>query len=80
MGPEALLRAACELAYVVARNGAEEEPPVEPPAAMRSFLYVADLSDRALTVAQHAIEDDPAFRRRVADRADDGLVGPAGML
>lgn len=80
MGPEALLRAACELAYVVARNGAEDEAPVDPPAAMRSFLYVADLSERALAVAQQAIEDDPAFRRRVADQAEEKLVRRAGIL
>lgn len=80
MGSEVLLRSACELSYQVARDGVEAEPPVDPPPAMRSFLYVADLPERALTVAQQAIEDDPAFRRRVAERADEDVVGRAGYL
>lgn len=80
MGSEVLLESACELSYQIARDGVEAEPPVDPPAAMRSFLYVADLPDRALTVAQQAIEDDPAFRRRVAERADEDAVGRAGYL
>ncbi len=80
MGSEVLLRSACELSYQIARDGVEAEPPVDPPPAMRSFLYVADLPGRALTVAQQAIEDDPAFRRRVAERADEDIVGRAGYL
>ena len=80
MGSEVLLRSACELSYQIARDGVEAEPPVDPPAAMRSFLYVADLPARALTVAQQAIEDDPGFRRRVAERADEDVVGRAGYL
>ena len=51
MGPEALLRKACELSYVIARDGVEADPPIEPPRPMRSFLYVADLPDRGLEVA-----------------------------
>jgi predicted nucleic acid-binding Zn-ribbon protein len=80
MGSEVLLQSACELSYQIARDGVEAEPPVDPPPAMRSFLYVADLPGRALTVAQQAIEDDPAFRRRVAERADEDVVGRAGYL
>ncbi|MGF1600331.1 MAG: hypothetical protein ACFCVK_26105 [Acidimicrobiales bacterium] len=80
MRPEELLQAACELSYVVAREGAENDPPIEPPGPMRSFLYVADLPTRALTVAQQSIEEDPAFRRRVAAEADEAEVGRAGFL
>ncbi|MDH3678448.1 MAG: hypothetical protein OEV40_00735 [Acidimicrobiia bacterium] len=80
MGSEVLLKSACELSYQIARDGVEADPPVDPPAAMRSFLYVADLPSRALTVAQQAIEDDPAFRRRVAEHADEAEVGRAGYL
>ncbi|MFV0257051.1 MAG: hypothetical protein ACK5PP_01200 [Acidimicrobiales bacterium] len=47
---------------------------------MRSFLYVSELPSRALTVAQEAIEEDPAFRRRVAEAADEADIGRAGYL
>ncbi len=80
MGSEELLKPACELSYAVARDGAEAKPPTEPPAAMRSFLYVAQLPGRALSVAQQAIEEDPSFRRRVAERATESEVGRAGFL
>jgi len=79
MGSEELLKPACELSYAVARDGAEAKPPMEPPAAMRSFLYVAQLPGRALSVAQQAIEEDPSFRRRVAERATESEVGRAGF-
>ncbi len=80
MGSEVLLQSACELSYQIARDGVENNPPTDPPAAMRSFLYVSELPGRALTVAQQAIEDDPAFRRRVAEQADEDVVGRAGYL
>ncbi len=80
MGSEELLKPACELSYAVARDGAEAKPAMEPPAAMRSFLYVAQLPGRALSVAQQAIEEDPSFRRRVAERATESEVGRAGFL
>ncbi len=80
MGSEDLLKPACELSYAVARDGAEAKPATEPPAAMRSFLYVAQLPGRALSVAQQAIEEDPSFRRRVAERATESEVGRAGFL
>ena len=80
MGPEALLQPACELSYVVARDGAEADPPVEAPATMGEYLYLTDLPSAALTVARKAIEDDPAFRRRVAEEATEDDIGRAGYL
>ncbi|MFV0523995.1 MAG: hypothetical protein ACK5RL_05795 [Acidimicrobiales bacterium] len=80
MGSETLLRSACELSYAVARSGLEATPSIEPPATMRSFLYVSELPSRALTVAQEAIEEDPSFRRRVAEEADEADIGRAGYL
>jgi predicted nucleic acid-binding Zn-ribbon protein len=80
MGSETLLKPACELSYAIARDGVEGEPPVDPPDVMRSFLYVGELPGRALSLAQQAIEDDPAFRRRVADKATEDDVGRAGYL
>ena len=46
-----VLRPACELAFAVARAGADAAEPIEPPAAMRSFLYVDDLPRRAIAAA-----------------------------
>lgn len=74
------LQAACELAFAVAREDTEANHPVQPPASMRSFLYVSDLPRRAITVAQQAIEDDSDFRARVASRASEETVGRAGYL
>ncbi|MGI9598860.1 MAG: hypothetical protein ACR2QK_22030, partial [Acidimicrobiales bacterium] len=79
MGAESL-QAACELAFVVARDDTESNYPVEPPSSMRSFLYVSELPRRAITVAQQAIEDDSEFRARVASRASEDAVGRAGYL
>ena len=79
MGAESL-QAACELAYSVARSDAEGDPSIEPPASMRSFLYVSELPRRAVTVAQQAIEDDADFRSRVAAEATEESVGRAGFL
>lgn len=74
------LQTACELAYVVARDDAQSDQQAEPPASMRSFLYVSELPRQATTVAQQAIEGDSAFRSRVANKASEGAVGRAGFL
>ncbi len=73
------LDSACELAFQVAREGLEANPPINPPAAMRSFLYVAHLPRRAMTVAQRAIEEDPEFRARVVAVAEEDSVGVEGQ-
>jgi len=75
-----VLRSACQLAFVVAREGAEANDPIDPPSAMRSLLYVEDLPRRALAAAQQVIEENSEFRHRVAMRADEGDVGRAGFL
>jgi regulator of replication initiation timing len=80
MAAEPQLTPACELAFAVARDGVEASPPQEPPAPMRSFLYVAQLPRRALAVAQRVLDEDPAFRRTVAERATEENVGRAGWL
>lgn len=74
------LAAACELAFAVARDGEKAVPPVEPPASMRNYLYVAQLPRRAMTVAQRAIDEDPTFRRRVAAQATEQSLGRTGFL
>ncbi len=72
------LAATCTLAFAVAREGVEAVPPVEPPAPMRSFLYVATLPKRAMSVAQRVLEDDHEFRQRVIARATERNVGTEG--
>ena len=79
MGTEPLADA-CELAFEVARQGVEASPPIDPPASMRSFLYVAQLPRRAMSVAQRVIDSDPQFRQRVAAQATEARVGRAGYL
>ncbi len=74
------LSAACELAFSVARDGVEATPPVDPPTPMRSFLYVAQLPKRAMTVAQRVIDEDPEFRAQVASKATPESVGEIGHL
>ena len=60
---------ACELAFLVAREGVEQDPPIDPPASMRMFLYVRQFPQRALTVARQTMAEDPEFRARVAAEA-----------
>jgi len=79
MGSEALLRPACWLSYVVAHEGLRLKPVIDPPFAMREHLD-DDPNDRALAVAQQAIDNDPGFRRRVANTAGEDEVGRAGYL
>ena len=74
------LSAACELAFSVARDGVEATPPIDPPTPMRSFLYVAQLPKRAMTVAQRVIDEDPEFRAQVAQAANQEAVGEIGYL
>lgn len=74
------LSAACQLAFSVAREGVEATPPVDPPTPMRSFLYVAQLPKRAMTVAQRVIDEDPEFRVKVAQVANAESVGEIGYL
>lgn len=74
------LSAACELAFSVARDGVEATPSVDPPTPMRSFLYVAQLPKRAMTVAQRVIDEDPEFRAHVAQAATPESVGEIGYL
>ncbi len=73
------LNRACELAFLVAREGVEQDPPIDPPAPMRMFLYVREFPQRAITVARQVLAEDEEFRRRVADRADVESVGETAL-
>lgn len=73
------LNRACELAFLVAREGVEQDPPIDPPASMRMFLYVRQFPQRALTVARQVLADDHEFRSRVATAATIDNVGEVGL-
>ena len=72
MGDE-MLASVCELAFDVAKEGSA-------PSAMKNYLYLAQRPPRAYSVAQRALEEDPSFRARVAERATIENVGEAGYL
>ncbi len=80
MAIEPELQPVAELAFEVARTGIESTPSIAAPAAMRSFLYVANLPSRALSVAQQVIDTDDDFRARVAAVATEERVGRVGWL
>lgn len=72
MGDE-MLASVCELAFDVAKEG-------DAPPSMKNYLYLAHRPPRAFSVAQRALEEDAAFRQRVAARATPDNVGEAGYL
>ncbi len=73
------LNLACELAFLVAREGVEQDPPIDPPAPMRMFLYVRQFPQRALTVARQVLINDDEFRARVAVVATAENAGEVGL-
>jgi predicted RNA-binding protein with PIN domain len=78
--PVRRLRPAIEVALRVAREG-EEADPVEPaPAALRRYLSFAKLPAPALEATRRVVDDDPVFRRRVAEATTAEDVGDVGWL
>jgi hypothetical protein len=75
-----LLRRALEVAFVVALAGARQRPPIVPPPALKPYLKLKKLPPAALVPVRRAVEDDHAFRERVAEVATEDLVGRAGWL
>ena len=74
----ALLRPVLEAAVAVAREGERATPPVLAPGPLRRYLSFARLPDPALEVARRVLDDDEAFRSRVAGAVDVETVGRAG--
>jgi predicted RNA-binding protein with PIN domain len=73
----ALLRSALELAWVVAREDQESAP-----RALRRIVRFASLPPAALAKVRRVVEEDEAFRARVADAAvlAENVLGRAGWL
>jgi predicted RNA-binding protein with PIN domain len=65
---------------VVAREGERATPAVTAPTQLRRYLNFARLPDPALEVARRVLDDDPAFRERVAMSTGEVVVGRAGWL
>ena len=65
---------------MVAREGERATPVVAAPTQLRRYLNFARLPDPALEVARRVLDDDPAFRERVAMSTGEVVVGRAGWL
>lgn len=81
-GLSELLRPALELAVDVARAGLAGDPAMEAPRPLRPILRFRQLSAAALASVRRAVDDDEAFRTRVAAAAQGqpDVVGEAGRL
>ncbi|MCU1453147.1 MAG: hypothetical protein JWN46_1293 [Acidimicrobiales bacterium] len=79
-GLDRLLRPACALALSVARAGASARPAVPAPEGLGRVLGFARLSTPAYATIRHVVDDDDAFRERVAAVADEATLGRAGWL
>jgi predicted RNA-binding protein with PIN domain len=75
-----LLRPALEFAFAVAVFGARQRPPIPSPSGLKPFLKLQKLPTAALAPVRRAVDDDSAFRERIAAAATSDLVGSAGML
>lgn len=75
-----LLRPALEAAVKVAREGESAEPPTPAPPMLKRYLSFARLPGPALEVARRVVDDDPAFRRRVAQCISSDDVGEAAWV
>lgn len=76
----ALLRPALEAAVDVARAGEKATPVTPAPAPLKRYLNFARLPDPALEVARRVLDDDEAFRSRVAGATAEDVVGRPGWL
>ena len=78
--PITLLRPALEAVMKIARDGEAAEPTEPAPAQLRRYLRFARLPAPALDIARRVVEEDDAFRERVAAHLTEDAVGEAGWL
>jgi len=78
--PTTLLKPALEAVMKVAREGEAAEPTEPAPAQLRRYLRFARLPAPALDIARRVVEEDDAFRERVAAHLTEDAVGEAGWL
>jgi len=77
---EGVIAPALELAVVVARVSAQLRPPVQVPRPMRALVRFAKLPASARPAVRKALDDDEAFRSRVAAAGDELGVPRASSL
>lgn len=78
--PTVLLKPALEAVMQVARDGEAAEPTEPAPAPLKRYLRFARLPAPALDIARRVVEEDDAFRERVAKQLTEDDVGEAGWL
>src|SRR5205814_8986518 len=78
--PTMLLKPAIEAVMKIAREGEAAEPTEPAPAQLRRYLRFARLPAPALDIARRVVEEDDAFRERVAKQLTEDDVGEAGWL
>lgn len=71
---------ALKLALSVAAQGEIEDPPVKAPNALRPLLTHQKLTHASYVTIARVIENDPGFRQRVGDSADEAKIGRADFL
>jgi len=78
--PTMLLKPALEAVMKVAREGEAAEPTEPAPPQLKRYLRFARLPAPALDIARRVVEEDDAFRERVASQLTEDAVGEAGWL
>jgi predicted RNA-binding protein with PIN domain len=74
------LKPALEAVMQVAREGEAAEPTEPAPQQLKRYLRFARLPAPALDIARRVVEEDDAFRERVASHLTEDAVGEAGWL
>ena len=78
--PDEVLRPGLELAFVVAVLGTRQRPPIPPPPSLKRFLRFQKLPSAALVPVRKVVEEDEAFRSRVAAVATEETVDRPSWL
>jgi predicted RNA-binding protein with PIN domain len=74
------LRPGLELAFVVAVLGTRQRPPIPAPPSLKPFLRFQKLPSAALAPVRKVVEEDEAFRTRVAGVATETTVDRPSWL
>ena len=78
--PDEALRPGLELAFVVAVLGTRQRPPIPAPPSLKRFLRFQKLPSAALAPVRKVVEEDEAFRKRVASVASETTVDRPSWL
>ena len=78
--PDEALRPGLELAFVVAVLGTRQRPPIPAPPSLKRFLRFQKLPSAALAPVRKVVDEDEAFRTRVASVASETTVDRPSWL